>query len=269
MEQDCKNINTIIVNKCVMKEGGTMEKQDQRDVEIEQLNKKIERYRQALSSLKAGSATADIHLKKRLGKVEKSVEQLNEQLDEMAKLLEEGLSFLSTSVKELGEKYNDVSTRQIISTERGNERVTENSHDDQSRNVLTKSNTKETPSTLNPSIPSFKQLQHMAIQQPVDNSPKPLNYNRNQPPLHSTSIKAVMSEKNNQLVNEENKLSEEPQQQPVASNERIAEVVTRTITPIEELPSSSLPSARIVGEVKVNRDERTSNSPLWNVFKRK
>ena len=74
-------------------------------MEIEQLKDKIENYRKALSSLKTENYV-DAHLKRRVTTLEEKIENLNEQVQELAKLLDEGIAFLANEFKELAEQWN-------------------------------------------------------------------------------------------------------------------------------------------------------------------
>lgn len=227
-----------------------MEKPDRRDEEIEQLNRKIERYRQALASLKKDSSTTDIHLKRRMGKVEKSVEAHNDQMEEMAKMLEEGLRFLSKQITTIEETVKALSTQ-----------VTDLEESSSSSELDF-----EQIATSTSAVPSFRQLHHMANQMPMETAQKQLHNRYNYPPpAHVTpaSIKAT----NTQKTEEEN---QEKLQVERWRNEEGAtqEVVRKTATPVQEEPSSA-PSTKIVPEVTIEREERNTNSPLWNVFKRK
>lgn len=245
-----------------------MENSDSKDKKIEQLNKKIERYQKALSSLKAVNATADIHIKRRMGKVEENFETVTERLEEMAKLLEEGLNVLSNRVNELDEKYNEVLTKQNGRRGTGNERLYESSRYEQPSNVSPRPKMDVTAITRTSNVPTFQLLQHMATQQPVDNSPNLADYNHSQPPAHATSasIRATITDPKNQI---ERNFQEVPPSQELSSNIRHTELVRRTVTPIEEELLPRLAPSKIAEEVKEDSDVKHSISPLWNVFKKK
>lgn len=245
-----------------------MDNSDSKDKKIEQLNKKIERYQKALSSLKAVNATADIHIKRRMGKVEENFESVTERLEEMAKLLEEGLNVLSTRVNELDEKFNEVLTKQNGRRGTGNERLYESSRYEQPRYVSPRSKMNVTATTRNSDVPTFQLLQHMATQQPVDNAQNLSDYNHSEPPAHATSasIKATITNPKNEI---ERNFQEASHSQEVSSKNRHTELVKRTVTPIEEESLPRLAPSKIAEEVKEVTDIKHSISPLWNVFKKK
>lgn len=86
-------------------ERGERMKNSNEAMEIEQLKDKIENYRKALSSLKTENYV-DAHLKRRVRTLEEKIENLNEQVQELAKLLDEGIAFLANEFKELAEQWN-------------------------------------------------------------------------------------------------------------------------------------------------------------------
>ena len=86
-------------------ERGERMKNSNEAMEIEQLKDKIENYRKALSSLKTENYV-DAHLKRRVTTLEEKIENLNEQVQELAKLLDEGIAFLANEFKELAEQWN-------------------------------------------------------------------------------------------------------------------------------------------------------------------
>ncbi|MDW0114189.1 hypothetical protein QT711_13415 [Sporosarcina saromensis] len=226
-----------------------MDKQDRRDEEIEQLNKKIERYRQALASLKKDSSTTDIHLKRRMGKVEKSVEAQNGQLEEMAKMLEEGLRFLSKQVTTIEETVKELTT-QVADLEESS------SSGDINVDHIAASKS---------SVPSFRQLHHMANQLPMEMAQKQLHNRYNYPPpthVTAASIKATHTQDGEE--HEDKRQIDRWRNHEGATQE----VVRKTATPVQDAPSST-PSAKVIPEVTIEQEERNTNSPLWNVFKRK
>lgn len=242
-----------------------MEKPDRRDIEIEQLKRKIERYQQALTSLKKGNATSDIHLKRRLSKVETNVEHIHERVNEMSGLLEEGLSILSQRVKTLDDKNRDLILQQHKSSGKDLYNSSQMQHQ-QPDNLHTLGN-KETQSlTQNTSVPSFQLLQRMAKPERIDTTPTSIDL-RNLPPSHanSSSIKAIMTGKKIQPLDEIEQLSN-PQQGEVIENRNVVQPSKFTK---EKTVVSDKQYSDSTGQVKEESFERILNSSLWNVFKRK
>lgn len=157
-------------------------------MEIEQLKNKIEKYRKALSSLKSENSSEDIHLKRKVQSLEKNVEQLNGQVQELANLVDEGITNLSYEIKELAEKYNE----QLIGKKETMPPRIKSAHSYQNELPSSISIQPDAQSSSHQStVPTFKRLRQLAALHPSvqpNESPKPPRYHA---PAVSTNISEI------------------------------------------------------------------------------
>lgn len=133
-------------------------------MEIEQLKSKIEQYRKALSALKSQNSSGDIHLKRRVMTLEKNVEQLNVQVQEFAKIFDEGVAYLVNEIEQLADKFNEQvkEKKETAKPRKESVRFEQNEHpgDLSIRSDAQSSSQQNT-------VPSFKQMRQMAALHPA------------------------------------------------------------------------------------------------------
>ena len=144
---------------------------DRRDLEIMKLKQQIGRYRRAFASMKKTPPVSEGDYEKRMTEIEQNIMQLNERVQEIAKLLSAGLDQLA-----------DRDSTKESSIQRNERGKTENTLD---HNVL---HSRNTSSTKQPHAPSFNQLRGLAAQSPYRQE---MPGNRTTPSGNAISIKAA------------------------------------------------------------------------------
>ncbi|WOV87811.1 hypothetical protein QWT69_01430 [Sporosarcina oncorhynchi] len=148
-----------------------MAESDRRDLEIMKLKQQLGRYRRAFASMKKAAPVSEGDYEKRIAEIEKSIMQLNEGMQEIAKLLSAGLDQLS--------ERDGTKEPPIQQSERGKAEKTLDHSVLPSRNVS---------STKQPHAPSFNQLRGLAAQSPYRQE---MPGNRTTPSGNPKSIKAA------------------------------------------------------------------------------
>lgn len=225
-------------------------------MEIEQLKSRIEKYRKALSTLKSENSSGDIHLKRRVISLEKNVEQLNGQIQEFAKLLDEGVAYLTNEIKQLAEKSD------AYSKKRENVKPTMELPRFEQRELSSGLSVQPDAhsSSQESTIPSFKQLRQLAALhpavQPLNEPPKSPRYNASAIPTH---IPEIIERKPS--VQEEMDL---PSRRGISDEDtpHLGDQTNRTSRGIETVQSVQQPTPLYA------RNE-IQESPFWKKFKKK
>lgn len=212
------------------------------EVELEKLGQKIEMYRIGLAALKAERSVADIHTKKRLLQLEKSVDQLKEKIQLLEKLFGEVLTKPSPKKTE-GLPHVDAKPEHIAP----NESIPDHQ-------TPTKRTQSHSP------VPSFRQLQQIAQQQGVIQS----NESPTRPvPRHDARL--------SHQVDPEWRDSPNVQKERVSSGEKpqaLSEIAAkREMEP--PYPREDAPPLETVNFERYNVEPETPASSLWKKFKKK
>jgi chromosome segregation ATPase len=225
-------------------------------MEIEQLKNKIEKYRKALSSLSSENSSEDIHLKRKVQSLEKNVEQLNERVQELAHLVDEGITNLSNEIKELAEKNNE----QLIGKKDTATPRLKSTHSSLSEFPSSISIQPDTQSSSYQStVPTFKRLRQLAALQPSvqpNESPMPPRY-------HAPAVSTNTSE-----IRELKPITHEEINRPSRgedSNAATSLFVNQSSREHKDIEKSQ--SAQPTTQLYA-RDE-IQDSPFWKKFKKK
>ncbi|MCG3087211.1 hypothetical protein [Sporosarcina cyprini] len=219
-----------------------------RNAEIEQLKKKVERYREALSSIKTEYSSDDLQLKKKFDVVEKNLDNLDTKVKELALLLEEGLHKLSEKIIEVKERLEEVDRKRESGGSGDLHRHTK--HPD---HLPTHSRKERMPSQRNTAVPSFNQLRKLAEKTANANTPSPRSRPSYEvPPVHEESERPHIPEEDapdspmsTEDIQETSQLMETSKDAPVLSKGKEA-------VPIES----------------IRNDNTSPSSPFWRKFKK-
>lgn len=222
-----------------------MDEKEQRELEIAQLKRKVERHREALSAAKTEKANADHHMRRRITALEKKMVKADEQLLEMAKSLDDSVGQLSLQINDLTKKYNQTDYKR---TEKTNKQV--------DYPPLEKT---QHPKDLLPSsaihsqrkhenIPSFKQLKQISQLNDMEN-----NTFKQNTPSHFAPQKPLKGLSESVRVEW---LPNEHKENPIS--ERVYPVKTN----LQETKAADL-------NERVNLNSTDIASPFWNKFKKK
>ncbi|MBB4822913.1 putative coiled-coil protein SlyX [Sporosarcina luteola] len=144
---------------------------DQADYEqeMERLKAKIERYREAISSIKAENAAEDLQLKARMDSIEKRVVAGEQRLQELAEIMEEGLDRFLTEIEKLKALVHEQQQQQDKGIKASNGKQHSVYERTQSPAQLRNGASRNTAfNTSHQNVPAFSHLRRMAEQTSVD-----------------------------------------------------------------------------------------------------
>lgn len=234
-------------------------KKSNESMEIEQLKNKIENYQKALTSLKSENSSGDIHLRRRVTSIEKNIEKVNGQVQELAKLINEAIVALSNEISELTEKWSE---HQIEKEEINNNIEIEPDPDPIEKTEHTNSKSKKQQETYTTgqqnTIPSFRKLKQLS-QQPTFQTNDLTNFNTPRYYTPAIPIEATGLRELEPIVYEEKK----PQSRIETADTSMRVLSDQTNRTRKENPEP--PPTHPVNQVN-SEDEA---SPFWKMFKKK
>lgn len=225
-------------------------------MEIEQLKSKIEKYRKALSTLKAQNPSEDIHLKRRVRTLEENVEQLNVQVQEFATMFDEGVTYLINEIEQLANKLNEhvIGKKETAKPRKEPVRIEQNEHPS---NLSIQSD--DQSARQQSTIPSFKQMRQLAALHPAVQPNEPPKSTRYNAPAALTETSGLRERK--PIARDEVNLPNKGESS-VTSTSRSDDQVTRTLQESEK-PQSVQPPTQLYAR------EDIQETSFWKKFKKK
>ncbi|QTD40466.1 hypothetical protein [Sporosarcina sp. Te-1] len=150
--------------------------------EMERLKAKIERYREAISSIKTENAAEDLQMRAKMDSIEKRIVAGEQRLQELTEIMEEGLFRFSTEIEKLKAMVHEEQQ------DKGKNTTNVKHHSAYERTqspvqLRNGSNRNTVFNTSQQNVPAFSHLRRMAEQTTVDmNKPSEKNASRYQVP---------------------------------------------------------------------------------------